>query len=114
MSDPRGTIAKQTYWPAARWRCVHAMNFSNPSSVVGGGEMKRVTSSVVSITNSARASLARRSRNVTSDPDSVGSPLRQSAASSHGAGAASGTVDTTASRSACSWYGMFSTRRSTL
>ena len=40
------------------------MNRSNPSMVVGGGEMKRVTSSVVSSVNSEVASLTRSSRNV--------------------------------------------------
>jgi len=56
MFDPRGTTAKQTYWPAARCRRVQAMNRSNPSTLVGGGEMKRITSSVVSAANSAGAS----------------------------------------------------------
>ena len=42
--------------PALRWRSVQAMNFSKPSTVVGGGEMKRETSSVVSSANSEAAS----------------------------------------------------------
>ena len=110
VSDPRDTIAKQTYWPAARCRCVQAVNFSKPSTVVGGGEMKRVTSSVVSATNSDRASPARSSRSVTSEPVSVGRPLRQPFFA-HGAVSASGPVEITASTSACSRYGIFSIRR---
>ena len=54
------------------------MNFSNPSTVLGGGEMNRETSSVVSKANSDGASDARSSRNVTVAPASSGRPLRQS------------------------------------
>ena len=53
------------------------MNFSNPSTVVGGGEMKRVTSSVDIAAHSAGASVARNSRSVTTEPQSVGRPVRQ-------------------------------------
>ena len=69
------TIAKQTDCPAARCRSVHAMNRSNPSTVAGGGEMKRVTSSFVIAAKSAGASLVRSSRSVTSEPASSGSPV---------------------------------------
>ena len=41
------------------------MNRSKPSTVVGGGEMNRDTSSVVSIANSEAASEWRSSRRVT-------------------------------------------------
>ena len=54
------------------------MNRSKPSTVDGGGEMKRDTSSVVSAAYSAGASLTRSSRSVTSEPVSSGSPVRQS------------------------------------
>jgi hypothetical protein len=64
--------------------------------VAGGGEMNRVTSSVASMTNNARASLVRRSRYVTSDPVSVGRPCRQSLAISDD-GSRSGTVEATVS-----------------
>src|SRR3954451_1797218 len=101
MSEARATTAKQMYWPAARWRCAQPMNRSNPSSVVGGGEMNRATSSVVSDTNSDGASANRNSRNVTIDPVSVGSPVRQSVAD--GTGLGSGTVETTASTAIVSW-----------
>src|SRR3954471_16275977 len=70
--------AKQTYDPTARWRSVQAMNFSTPSTVLGGGEMNRDTSSVVSSANSDGASDARSSRKVTVDPVSAGRLSRQS------------------------------------
>ena len=54
------------------------MNRSNPSTVVGGGEMKRATSSVESMASSDGASVSRSSRSVTSDPVSTGSACRQS------------------------------------
>ena len=54
------------------------MNRSNPSTVVGGGEMKREACSVVSAKNSDAASLTRISRSVIIDPVSTGRPLRQS------------------------------------
>ena len=54
------------------------MNRSNPSTVVGGGEMKRATSSVASIDSSDGASESRSSRRVTLDPFSTGSALCQS------------------------------------
>src|SRR4029079_9080501 len=95
MSEVRATTAKQMYWPAARLRCAQPMKRSNPSSVVGGGEMNLATSSVVSDTNSDGASLNRSSRSVTIDPINVGSPVRQSAAD--GIGLGSGTVETTGS-----------------
>ena len=75
---PAGTTAKQMYCPAARCCCVHVMNRSNPSTVVGGGEMKRVTSSVVSIASSEGASLSSSSRIVKAPLDRTGSASRQS------------------------------------
>ena len=54
------------------------MNRSNPSTVVGGGEMKRDTSSVESIARSEGASESRSSRSVTIVPVSTGSACRQS------------------------------------
>ena len=54
------------------------MNFSKPSTVVGGGDMKRETSSGVSIANSDAASETSSSRSVTLLPVSAGSALRQS------------------------------------
>ena len=54
------------------------MNRSKPSTVVGGGEMKRATSSVESIASSDGASESRSSRSVTIDPVSTGSACRQS------------------------------------
>ena len=53
------------------------MNRSKPSTVVGGGEMKRATSSVVSIAKSDGASDSRSSRSITSEPASTGSACRQ-------------------------------------
>ena len=64
--------------PAARSRFVHMMNRSNPSTVVGGGEMNRATSSVESIAKSEGASETRISRSVTRLPVSTGRPVRQS------------------------------------
>jgi len=49
------------------------MNRSNPSIVVGGGEMNRATSSVESIDSNEGASDSRSSRSVTIDPVSTGS-----------------------------------------
>jgi hypothetical protein len=54
------------------------MNRSNPSTVEGGGEMNRETSSVVSIANSDGASEIRSSRSVTPFALSTGRPSRQS------------------------------------
>ena len=54
------------------------MNRSKPSTVVGGGEMKRATSSVDSIASSDGASESRSSRSVTIDPVSTGSACLQS------------------------------------
>ena len=54
------------------------MKRSNPSTVVGGGEMNRATSSVVSSAQSDVASDARISRNTTCVPRSVGRPCCQS------------------------------------
>ena len=62
--SPCSVTAKQAYVPAARCRSVHAMKRSKPSTVVGGGEMKRDTSSVVSSAKSDGASDARSSRSV--------------------------------------------------
>jgi hypothetical protein len=49
-------MPKHTYEPAARCLWLHRTNFSKPSTVVGGGEMKRLTSSVVSSDSSHGAS----------------------------------------------------------
>ena len=65
VSPPSTVTAKQAYVPRSRSRIVHAMKRSNPSTVVGGGEMNRETSSVVSIAKSDGASDARSSRSVT-------------------------------------------------
>ena len=46
--------------------------------MVGGGEMKRATSSVVNSEKSDAASEVRSSRSTTWSPASTGSPLRQS------------------------------------
>ena len=54
------------------------MKRSKPSTVLGGGEMKRDTSSVESIAKSDAASDARSSRNATRCPVSTGRPSRQS------------------------------------
>jgi hypothetical protein len=54
------------------------MKRSKPSTVVGGGEMKRDTSSVVSIANSEAASSRRSSRSVKPVPVSTGRPDFQS------------------------------------
>src|SRR5688572_29786394 len=54
------------------------MKRSKPSTVVGGGEMKRDTSSVESIARSTGASSARSSRSVSLVPISAGSAERQS------------------------------------
>ncbi len=54
------------------------MNRSNPSTVVGGGEMKRATSSVDSIDSSEGASDSRNSRSDTMEPVSIGSACFQS------------------------------------
>jgi len=64
--------------PGAALPNVQAMKRSNPSTVVGGGEMNRDTSSVVSSAQSDVASDARSSRNTTCVPRSVGRPCRQS------------------------------------
>src|ERR1700745_3865284 len=64
--------------PASRWRFVHAMNFSKPSTVGGGGEIRRVTSALPSDASNAAASLARSSRNVMIEPFKIGRTLRQS------------------------------------
>jgi hypothetical protein len=53
------------------------MNRSKPSTVVGGGEMNRATSSLASIVNSDGASVSRSSRRVTMVPVSTGSAWRQ-------------------------------------
>ena len=53
------------------------MKRSKPSTVVGGGEMNRETSSVVSIASSDGASSARSSRSVKFDPAITGSAVRQ-------------------------------------
>ena len=53
------------------------MNRSNPSTVDGGGEMNRVTSSVVSIAKSDAASDVRSSRSRTWVPVSTGRLVRQ-------------------------------------
>ena len=72
------------------------MNRSNPSTVAGGGEMNRVTSSPAIARNNEGASLTRSSRKVTCVPARAGSPLRQSFFAS-GDGTTSAVVDTTVS-----------------
>ena len=67
------------------------MNRSKPSTVVGGGEMKRDTSSVVSIASSDAASDSRSSRSVTAPACSTGSASRQSVVVTAG-----GTIGTVA------------------
>src|SRR5215467_12829057 len=64
--------------PPSRWRVVQAMNFSKPSTVGGGGEIRRVTSALPSDASNAVASLGRNSRSVMIDPFRIGKPLRQS------------------------------------
>ena len=64
--------------PAARSRAAQAMKRSKPCTVVGGGEMKRATSSVVSIASSEGASSRRISRSVKDEPVRTGSPDFQS------------------------------------
>ncbi len=54
------------------------MKRSKPSTVVGGGEMNRDTSSVVSIASSDGASSTRSSRSVNVDPVITGRPSFQS------------------------------------
>ena len=54
------------------------MNLAKPSTVVGGGEMKRVTSSVVSNASREDASLTRSSRSVMPFPCRTGSCVFQS------------------------------------
>jgi hypothetical protein len=54
------------------------MKRSKPSIVVGGGEMKRVTSSVVNIASSEGASLNSSSRSMMPSLASMGSASRQS------------------------------------
>ena len=54
------------------------MNFSKPSTVGGGGEIRRVTSAVPRAARRLGASLGRSSRNVMSDPLRAGRPSRQS------------------------------------
>src|SRR5438309_785547 len=54
------------------------MNRSKPSTELGGGEMNRATSSVVSSAKSDGASDVRISRSATVRPTSTGSPSRQS------------------------------------
>src|ERR1700676_5507643 len=78
VSNPRIVTAKHAYVPAVRCRIVHAMKRSKPSTVVGGGEMNRDTSSVVSIAKSDGASDARNSRSTTCLPVSTGRTSRQS------------------------------------
>ena len=53
------------------------MNRSNPSIELGGGEMNRATSSVVSSAKSDGASEVRISRSATDCPISIGSCSRQ-------------------------------------
>ena len=79
VSDPFSVTAKHAYVPAVRCRSVHAMKPLKPSTVDGGGEMKRETSSGVSIANSDFASEVRSSRSVTTVPFSTGRPRCQSA-----------------------------------
>ena len=66
MSLSFSVIPNANDCPASRCGCVHAMNFSNPSSVGGGGEIRRVTSGEPNAASSAGASdgtqLAQRNR----------------------------------------------------
>src|SRR3954470_22415477 len=82
------------------------MNRSNASTLVGGGEMKRETSSVVSSANNDAASELRSSRRTTCPPVNVGRPARQSELTI-GAGAVT-AANTAASVS--TWYGIVSIR----
>src|SRR5512134_3939768 len=82
------------------------MKRSKPSTVVGGGEMKRATSSVDSIDSNAGASDNRRSRSVTIEPAITGRARRQSL-STVTAVAVDMTAWTSMSGSA-SWNGIFS------
>ena len=81
------------------------MKRSKPSIVVGGGEMNRATSSVVSMANSEAASDTRISRSVTRLPVSTGSPVRQSVVTTD-SGAICGTSARAASISGV--YGILS------
>ena len=84
------------------------MKRRKPSADVGGGEMKRATSSVVSSSQSDSASLSRSWRRVTAPAVSTGSCCRQSVeVDSCAAG------NSTAGRVACSdsENGIFSIRR---
>src|SRR5215510_3654235 len=80
------------------------MKRSKPSIVVGGGEMKRETSSVVNIANNDCASVIRSSRSVTPLLLSTGRPARQSVVMTSSVGGKT----TCSSRSAR--YGIFSIR----
>ena len=71
-------MPKQTSSPAARFLCVHSMNRSYPSTVVGGGVMKRETSSVESIASRVGASDSCSSRSVMASPARSGRRSRQS------------------------------------
>ena len=57
-------MPKHTYEPAARFLWLHLTKDSNPSTVVGGGEMKRLTSSVDSSESSQGASESCSSRSL--------------------------------------------------
>jgi hypothetical protein len=84
------------------------MNRSKPSTLDGGGEMNRATSSIVNDSNSAGASPSRSSRSVVIDPERVGSPVRQPLR----AAVATETLVTTASVSRPGGAGIFSIKRS--
>src|SRR5580765_2936498 len=78
VSEPLSVTPYAMDLPSWRWRAVHAMNFSKPSTVGGGGEINRVTSAQPSDASNAAASPRRSSRNVIIDPFSIGRPSRQS------------------------------------
>jgi hypothetical protein len=99
---PFGTTAKHACEPASLSRWVQAMKRSKPSTLVGGGEMNRDTSSVVSIAKSDDASSIRSSRNVMVEPASTGSACFQFVVAD-----AAGSAIAAGLRSFC-WKGIFS------
>jgi hypothetical protein len=98
VSSPSGTTAKQANSPWLRRRCAYSMNFSKPSTDVGGGVMNRATSSVVSSAKSDAASERRSSRSWKPAPCSTGSARRQSVLVNAG-----GPPAARAERSAARW-----------
>ena len=74
------------------------MNCWKPATLVGGGEMKRATSSVESMLNSDGASSTRSSRSVIPPDVRTGSAWRQSEVATSAAGRAACGVSTRAGR----------------